>query len=172
MFLVGLVCRFSDHAPFSWAFAGNTRPADAPNEAFYFWSSWLLSIAGLILIDLVLHDPAITRMAAIIVGIGDGLAEPIGTRFGKYIYKPPGFWKFRSPRRSLEGSAAVCLGAFLSFIGATWFEAGFDTPKMLAAGSAVAVGTTIVEAVTPHGLDNLTIAITVAGLMISVNYVF
>src|ERR1700755_448522 len=28
--LVLVVCRFADRAPFSWAFAGNTRPSDAP----------------------------------------------------------------------------------------------------------------------------------------------
>jgi len=168
--LVFLICSLPDRKPFSWAFAGNTRPGDAPHEGFYFWSSWLLSMLALAGIEYVLWDPAITRSAAIVVGVGDGIAEPIGTRFGKHIYKIPGFGKARQRVRSIEGSAAVALGTFVSIIGLMSFTVNFDLLRSLTTAATVALGTAVVEAVTPHGLDNFTIAVTVAGLFVSLNY--
>jgi dolichol kinase len=73
-----------------------------------------MSIGSLMAVELIWRDQTITRIAAIVVGVGDGIAEPIGTRFGRHSYKTPGclLRTCDPPRRSLEGSAVVCLGAF------------------------------------------------------------
>ena len=81
--LVAAVCVLRDWPGFRLAFLANTRRSDAPHEAFYFWSSWLVSMVGLVLIDLWAGDIVITRTAALIVGVGDGIAEPVGRRLGR-----------------------------------------------------------------------------------------
>lgn len=168
---VFLACLFRERKPFSLAFAGNTRPDDSPHEAFYFWSSWLLSMLALLGIELLVWNPAVTRLAALVVGIGDGIAEPIGVRFGRHIYEAPAFWKLTPSKRSLEGSAALALATFFSVAAVLCFETNFDFPDSLATATTVTLGTTVVEAVTPHGFDNLTIAATVAGLLVLTNIV-
>ncbi|HEV3146321.1 MAG TPA: hypothetical protein VGZ47_20710 [Gemmataceae bacterium] len=89
LLLVVLTCRFRSRPPFSHAFAANTRKRDAPHEAFYFWSSWLISMLAVAAIDLTFRQLAITRTAALVVGIADGLAEPIGRRLGRHCYRVP-----------------------------------------------------------------------------------
>ena len=170
--LVFLTCKFSDRKPFSWVFAGNTRPADAPREAYYFWSSWLLSFLALVGIEMIFWDPAITRASAIVVGVGDGFAEPIGSRFGRHIYKIPGFRPGRTLTRSLEGSLAVALGAFLSIVLLMIYTTDFGSVRLFTTATSIGLGAAVVEAVTPHGFDNLTVAVTVAGLFASMNCLF
>jgi phytol kinase len=168
---VFITCRLKKWKPFSWAFAGNTRPDDAPNEAFYFWSSWLLSILSLLAIEAIFQDIAMTRAAAIVVGIGDGIAEPIGSRFGKHTYRVPAIRAGKPQTRSLEGSAAVAIGAFLSIIVIMMYTTDQGLYRSLAAAGSIGMGAAIVEAVTPHGFDNLTVAMAVAGILASFGYV-
>ncbi len=169
---VFLTCQLKRWKPFSWAFAGNTRPDDAPNEAFYFWSSWLLSISSLLMIEVIFREITITRAAAIVVGIGDGIAEPIGSRFGRHIYKIPAIRTGKPRTRSLEGSAAVAAGAFFSIIVIMIYTTDHGLYRSLAAAGSIGMGAAIVEAVTPHGFDNLTVAFAVAGILASFGYIF
>src|SRR5262245_28262234 len=53
LLLVALACVFRARPPFRQAFAANTRESDAPHQAFYFWFSWLISVLGLLAVDLV-----------------------------------------------------------------------------------------------------------------------
>jgi phytol kinase len=150
--LVILVCAFRDRVPFRYAFLANTRRSDFPHEAFYFWSSWLVSITGLLVMDLLLCDIVATRTAALLVGIGDAVGEPIGRRWGKHRYRVPTLTAGQRAERSLEGSAAVFAGCFLTLLFC------FGTSVIVAVVALAAV-LTIVEAVSPHGLDNLTIPV-------------
>jgi dolichol kinase len=152
--LVAIVCALRRYGPFRWAFLANTRRADAPHEAFYFWSSWLISAGSLVGIHLFFGDVSVTRTAALLVGIGDGIAEPIGRRIGRHKYRVRSLTG-TSAVRSLEGSAAVfvgCLGVLLACFGS----------GTIAAAVLLALLLTVVEAVSPHGLDNLTIPIVAA----------
>ncbi len=156
--LVGLVCALRGRLPFRWAFLANTRRSDAPHEAFYFWSSWLVSIAGLAAIELAFEDVVTTRTAGLLVGIGDGVAEPVGRRLGRHRYRVPSLIRGKPAVRSLEGSAAVFVGCLLTLL------ACFGTDFLpLAAGLALVL--TLVEAVSPHGLDNLTLPVASAVLV-------
>jgi phytol kinase len=65
--------------------------------------------------------------------------------------------------RSVEGSAAVFLvGTLAAFLGL--LAGGIPTASALAVALACGVACTAVEAVSTHGLDNLTIQLTAAGM--------
>jgi phytol kinase len=152
--LVVVVCAFRTRLPFRWAFLANTRRSDVPHEAFYFWSSWVISAGGLVGIHLVLGDMAVTRTAALLVGVGDGVAEPIGRRIGRHTYRVRSLTG-GTATRSLEGSAAVfvgCLAVLLACFGLS----------VIGAAVLLALLLTVVEAISPHGLDNLTIPVVAA----------
>jgi dolichol kinase len=155
--LVGLVagvCALRRYGPFRWAFLANTRRTDAPHEAFYFWSSWVISAGGLVGIHFLFGDVVVTRTAALLVGIGDGIAEPIGRRIGRHKYRVRSLTGGAGVR-SLEGSAAVFVGCLAVLV--ICFGSG-----AIAAAVLLALILTVVEAVSPHGLDNLTIPIVAA----------
>jgi phytol kinase len=156
--LVAVVCMLRDRVPFRYAFLANTRRSDAPHEAFYFWSSWFLSMAALAGVQLAFGDVVVTRTAALLVGIGDGIAEPIGRRFGRHRYRVPALTRGSTVVRSLEGSASVFVGCFATLIACF----GWD---VLPGAFAIALVLTLVEAVSPHGLDNLTLPVVAAVVM-------
>lgn len=156
--LLVLVCVFHDHRLCHGMFRGYARESDAPHEGFHVWFSWLVSIVGLLCIDLVFWDMTITRTAGLVLGVADGLAEPIGVRWGAMKYRVPSLVGGKSSVRSLEGSSAVFTTTLVVILG---------TQGMTAVGLAltVALAVTIVEAVSPHGLDNLTIPLTTGGIL-------
>jgi dolichol kinase len=147
--LAVVVCAARNRVPFRYAFLANTRRSDAPHEAFYFWSSWLISAGALVGIHFLLGDIVVTRTAALLVGIGDGIAEPIGRRWGRHTYRVRSLIGTGAVR-SLEGSAAVFVGCLAVLVGC--FGTDVFAPALL-----LALVLTAVEALSPHGLDNLTI---------------
>jgi phytol kinase len=155
--LVPVVCRFRRRPPFSWAFAGNTRVSDAPHEALYFWSSWFLSGAALLGIDWLLADVAVTRAAAVLVGVGDGVGELVGSRFGRHRFAVPSLRGAAGSTRSLEGSAAVALGCFLTVLLCFGAGGGARWAELVTVAGVVGLALAVVEALSPHGLDNVTI---------------
>jgi phytol kinase len=156
--LVGAACILRDRAPFRYAFLANTRKVDAPHEAFYFWSSWVVSMAGLVAIDQLFADMVVTRTSALLVGIGDGLAEPVGRRLGRHRFRVPSLVRGKTTERSLEGSAAMAFGCFLTLL------ACFG-PGVWAVAGGLALVLAAVEAVSPHGLDNLTLPLAASLLL-------
>lgn len=84
-------------------------------------------------------------------GIGDGLAEPVGVRFGKHFYRTRALFSKREYTRSLEGSACV----FVTSIFVVW---GNDFPltelQFAAAIFAIPVLMTLAEAFSPHTWDS------------------
>ncbi len=163
--LVVVVCRFRGHPPFSYAFLGNTRESDAPYEAFHFWFSWSISMLSLLAIDLLFADVVLTRTAALLVGIGDGVAEPIGTRFGRHRYAIPSVFSRRPCSRSLEGSLAVVVGSFATIVCCFGPYPFPGMPQLLFSAALIGLAIGVIEALSPHGLDNLTIPLSSAILL-------
>jgi dolichol kinase len=150
--LVGLTCVFRDRTPFRLAFLANTRKSDSPHEGLYFWSSWFVSMAGLAGVQFVFGDIVITRTAALLVGIGDGIAEPVGRRWGRHRFQVLSLTRGKLATRSAEGCVAVFASCFLTLLGCFG-------PMSAPAAATIALVVTLVEAVSPHGLDNLTIPV-------------
>jgi dolichol kinase len=157
MSLVGLVCLFRRRPVFADAFLGNTRESDARHEATFFWSSWLAGMLALLATQLVLGDVAVTRTAALLVGIADGIAEPVGRRIGRHRYPVPSLVRGRPCSRSIEGSAAVLLASFAVVVGCYWSGHASAPAPLLASAAVVSVILSVVEAISPHGLDDVTI---------------
>jgi dolichol kinase len=115
---------------------------------------------------------AATPNAIIVMGClagGDGLADIVGRRFGKRKYGLGG------SEKSIEGSVGMFIGSIVaclkliwlfSFIVPTWSSSTFVAPVLL-----FAVGATIIEGLTPKNMDNWTISIGVALMMLVANAV-
>ena len=87
----------------------------------------------------------------IINGIGDGLAEPIGVRFGKHKYKTHALFTKKKYERSLEGSACVFLTALIAII---LFSKSFSPIQFIVAIITIPILMTLAEAFAPHSWDN------------------
>lgn len=135
---------------------GIAREQDAPHRKLYLIVPFLATaIAGII------DNSLFTRFAVVgylVSGWGDAAGEPVGVRWGKHRYKVRALFGVQCTR-SLEGSLGVFAvswaGAFIALLIAqvAWLPA---VPISLAAAGAAA----LVEAVSSHGLDNLTVQIT------------
>jgi phytol kinase len=89
-------------------------------------------------------------MGFLTMGYGDGLAAILGKRFGR--------WKIRNDK-SLMGTLVMFVVTMLVVVG---FSIGYALPGIWGAGwwaALLVIGATasILEAYTPHGLDNLTV---------------
>ena len=82
--------------------------------------------------------------------IGDGLAEPIGVRFGKFRYKTYALFTKKPFFRTVEGSLTV----FFSTIGVLfWFGDLFTERQFIYAVGLLPLIIMITEAVSPHTWD-------------------
>jgi phytol kinase len=156
--LLLMMCAFHERRIFRTMFAGYARESDAPHEAFHVWFSWLVSIVGLVAIDQLFGDLTITRTAGLVLGLADGVAEPVGVRWGRHRYRLPSVTGGPPSYRSCEGSAAVFLTTVLVVV---------TTLPLVSVGPVLvmALVVTLAEAASPHGLDNLTIPLAVGGVL-------
>ena len=99
----------------------------------------------------------------LVTGLGDAVAEPVGTRFGRRLYRVPAMTGVHAVR-SLEGSAAVFLASALSLIAWLGFSSGLSFSSDCWSVLAVALAVTVVEALSPHGWDNFTLQVVPAWL--------
>jgi len=144
---------------------GQTGGSSLPRKIYRKVATWLTLVSassagnelGLVyyclaytaLAVLFYKTPIVVAAGMLPLAYGDGLGAVIGQKFGKHPYKI-------TDRKSLEGSAAVLVGAAVAaFAGFAFY--GMPWPE--AAGKACAIGlvATAAEALAPHGLDNLAI---------------
>jgi dolichol kinase len=97
--------------------------------------------------------PYILAAGIIPLAYGDAAASLVGQKFGKHQYNVLG-------RKSLEGSVGMFIVCFLMLVtGYLFFGYPYALSKLnfVVAAFAVAVVATVFEAITPKGLDNLTV---------------
>jgi len=136
-------------------YEGIAREADRPRRSLHVLIPFASTAAGGIGSSLLFGWFSI--VGYVVCGWGDAIAEPIGIRFGRHRYRVPGFGGVVS-HRSLEGSAAVFVAAFLaSSVVLVLSPAAESVLQLLLVSGCVATAATLTEAVTPHGLDNLTV---------------
>ena len=90
---------------------------------------------------------------------GDAFAAIIGKRFGKHSYRVPGRTKHR---RTLEGSLACLVFTFAAVAITLTIMSSLTAPLILIGALIAALVATLLEAISPHGTDNLTVPIVVA----------
>ena len=113
-----------------------------------------------------------TPAATVIIGClagGDGLADVIGRKYG-------GDRKFgiAGAEKTLAGSIGMFIGSFLFSFILVWIyslEIGFDVFALIIPILVISLVATIVEAITPKGLDNWTVPIIVI-VMITLFFYF
>lgn len=133
------------------------RPEDRP---YTLWWLFTQTLAGyIIFIPAVIFYVQIGLAGLIwipllIIYFGDGLAEPVGVRFGRHKYETYAFFSKRKYVRSLEGSACVFLA---SIIVIAIFHASFSQMEFITALVVIPALMTLVEAFSPHTWDTPTL---------------
>ena len=140
-------------------FEAMARESDAPHRAFFVLAPLLTTALGGLAANALAGNFAL--VGYLVTGWGDAVGEPVGRRFGRHPYRVPSL--LGAPcTRSLEGSAAVGLAAFLA--AALTLAFAFHTPLPAAAahGALIALATVAIEAASPHGSDNFTTMVAAA----------
>jgi phytol kinase len=131
------------------------RPTDAPHRSLFIIVPLITTALGGVLANLLFPAWAFVGYSA--VAWGDAIGEPVGTRWGRHRYRVPSLAGVPATR-SLEGSAAVLLATAVA-AAAALIAGGMPASSALPIGAAAGLATAAVEAVSHHGLDNLTIQV-------------
>lgn len=134
-------------------YEGIAREQDSPHRSFYIIVPFLsTAIAGML--DNILFGQ-VALIGYLVAGWGDAVGEPVGVRFGKHRYRVPSRRKVVC-YRSIEGSLAVFLtSTFASFL-VLFNVLNEALPISVVTASIAGFTTAIVEAFSPHGVDNFT----------------
>jgi len=136
------------------------RENDRPHRTLFVLVPLLTTALGGVLINLFF--PHFAFIGYLVGGWGDAVGEPVGTRWGKHRYAVPSLMGVPA-QRSLEGSAAVTLvSTLISFVGLYVFH--YPVPTALGTAVLCGIGSAAVEAISNHGMDNLTIQVAAAGI--------
>jgi len=129
------------------------RPEDRPHTLLWLTTQLITGYAVIITFGVVFSQMEMLRLIYIpilVSGIGDGLAEPVGVRFGRRKYQVPAIFSSRTYERTLEGSACVFVTSVIVIL---LFHAAFTTPQLWVALAAVPLLLTLAEAKAPHTWD-------------------
>jgi phytol kinase len=135
------------------------RPSDAPRQSLLIIVPLATTALGGVLANLFFPGWAHIGYAA--VAWGDAIGEPVGARWGHHRYTVPSIGGV-SATRSIEGSAAV-LFASAAACAIVLIASGSDATSAIGGGALIGAVTTLVEAISHHGMDNLTIQLAAAG---------
>lgn len=135
------------------------RPSDAPHRSLFVLVPLATTALGGVLANAFFGPTA--YVGYLVGGWGDAVGEPVGTAWGRHRYSVPTLAGVPATR-SFEGSAAVLLmGALAASAGLA--VAGVPPARALTVGLCCGAAGAIVEAVSHHGTDNLTIQLAAAG---------
>lgn len=134
-------------------FAAIDRPEDRP-----FTLVWVITQVFATYIVLILmvwwlsayEKEVLIYITVLIAGIGDGLAEPVGVRFGRRKYTTYALFTDKKYTRSLEGSLCVFISGLLAVL---MLQEHLSASQMLLALLIIPVSTTVAEAIAPHTWD-------------------
>ena len=137
------------------AFASIDRPEDRPHTLFWILSQYAAAFLVLSLNYFALRSlgrPELISLPLLVTAIGDGLAEPVGVRFGRHTYRVPALNGGGVYTRSWEGSAAVFASTLIIVLG--YAAAGqFTRPQTAALALLLPPVMTLAEARSPHSWD-------------------
>lgn len=140
-----------DGHPFYEALA---RDSDRPHRTLFILIPLVTTAVGG-LCSAILAGPY-ASVGYLAAGWGDAVGEPVGARWGRHPYRVPSLAGVVA-QRSFEGSIAVFVVAWL---GSTIALAGLGSlTDAVLVGLACGAVSAAVEAVSNHGLDNLTVQV-------------
>jgi phytol kinase len=128
------------------------RETDAPYRTHYIIVPYFATLIGGLASNIIFGPVAV--VGYLVTGFGDAVGEPIGTRFGRHIYRVPSLTSVKAVR-SLEGSAAVFISCIMAIVAALILTPDLEFIEW----SFVAIPflgfiCVLIEAFTPHGWDN------------------
>jgi dolichol kinase len=134
-------------------FSSFDRPEDRPYTLL--WLQTQIAAGYLVIIPLVVlfarqGMPELMLIPILINGIGDGLAEPVGVRFGRHRYEVRALHGGRRYTRSMEGSACVLVTGIVTIL---LFRGVFTPAQFWVAMATIPLGMTLAEAFSPHTWD-------------------
>lgn len=137
----------------STAYSAIDRPEDRPFTLI--WISTQIVATYLVLIGMVfwlsLYDKTtLIYITVLIAGIGDGLAEPVGVRFGKRKYSVKALFTDKQYTRSVEGSLCVFVSGFLAV---TLLSSQLNSTQFVLALTIIPIAMMFAEACSPHTWD-------------------
>ena len=129
------------------------RPEDRPYTLK--WLSTQIAAGYLIIIPMIILFAKAGYMNLIFIpilinGIGDGLAEPVGIRFGRLKYKTYALFSKRKYVRTVEGSACVFITSIIVIL---LFQSSFNPAEFICALVVIPIAMTLAEAFAPHTWD-------------------
>ena len=139
--------------PFQLMFEGIDRPEDRPYTLIWVWTQFAVGFAVLLPMIWLLGQRDLESLVLIpilINIIGDGLAEPVGIRFGKHEYKTRALFTNKTYVRTFEGSACVLITGFVAV--AMHYEY-FTTIQFILSMLFIPIIMTLTEAYSPHTWD-------------------
>ncbi len=134
-------------------FSSFDRPEDRPYTLLWLTTQVLagfLVIAPLAILYALNDLLHLIMIPVLINGIGDGLAEPVGVRFGRHKYRVRAIFTNRWYYRTLEGSACV----FVTTLAVIAAHQVYFTPLQLVLALTIYPAVmTLAEAFSPHTWD-------------------
>lgn len=133
------------------------REKDAPHRTYFIIAPYVATLVGGLAANA--FTPSAAAVGYLVTGIGDAIAEPVGTRFGRHRYAVPSLLGVRTTR-SLEGSASVFVASVIAVVIGVWIS-----PALSLGASALwmvpllGLACALLEAVSPHGWDNAVLQI-------------
>ena len=138
-------------------FSSFDRPEDRPNTLWWLFTQILAGYIILVPAVIIFVQNGLAGLIWIpllILAFGDGLAEPVGIRFGKHKYETYAFFSKTKYVRSFEGSACVFIASIIVII---VFQSSFTQLQFIIALIIIPFLMTIVEANSPHTWDTPTL---------------
>ena len=139
---------------FQLLFKAIDRPEDQPYTVFWFISQLFVSIviiSGFSILYQYLDIEHMIFIPLIILIVGDGLAEPVGTKWGVHKYNVKGFLVNRNYTRSVEGSLCVVIASIGSIF--IYYDE-FNKNSISFTLILLPLLETLTEAKAPHTWDN------------------
>ena len=145
-----------------WFYQALARETDAPHQKKFIILPLLATAIGGIIANILFTETAF--IGYFVGGWGDAIGEPVGTRWGKHRYTVPTLFGVKATR-SLEGSSAVfIMSATIATLCILQLTA-LPIAMALIFGIICGLAAAVVEAISSHGLDNLTIQLVAAGVL-------
>ncbi len=137
-------------------FEAIAREKDAPRRAWFVVAPYFATLIGGVTSHVWFGSHAAVA-GMLVTGLADAIAEPVGTRFGKHPYRVITLTE-ATCTRTIEGSTAVFIASILSLVIAVQLHPDLQLSwSVMGIVFGVAAISTLVEAVSPHGWDNLTL---------------
>ncbi len=139
---------------FATVFAAIDRPEDRPHSLL--WLSTQVAATYAVLIPVlywlgIYNKQVLIYIIIIIAGIGDGLAEPVGIRFGRNRYRVKALFTAKKYVRTLEGSLCVFLSGIAAIV---LMQEHLTMVQVILALLIIPITMTLTEAFSPHTWDS------------------